>query len=80
MEKEEIKEQLTLIFREVFTDETIVLQDEMTANDVERWDSMTHMIMISKVEESFGVSFKLRELNKLKQVSNLIDVLYSKLN
>ena len=78
MNKNEITEKLTAIFREVFNDDAIILRDEMTANDVENWDSLTHMIMISKVEEEFGVKFRLKELNKLKQVGDIISILEEK--
>lgn len=79
MNKNEITEKLTAIFREVFNDDAIILRDEMTANDVENWDSLTHMIMISKVEEEFGVKFRLKELNKLKKVGDIIVTLCEKL-
>lgn len=78
MNKIEITEKLTAIFREVFNDNAIILRDEMTANDVENWDSLTHMVMISKVEEEFGVKFRLKELNKLKQVGDIISILEEK--
>lgn len=78
MEKQEIIEKITGIFREVFNDNTIVLTDEMTAADVENWDSLTHMLMITKVEETFGVKFKLKELNKLKQVGDIVVLLEEK--
>lgn len=78
MNKNEITEKLTAIFREVFNDSAIILRDEMTANDIENWDSLTHMIMISKVEEEFCVKFRLKELNKLKQVGDIISVLEEK--
>lgn len=78
MNKNEITEKLTAIFREVFNDDAIILRDEMTANDVENWDSLTHMVMISKVEEEFGVKFRLKELNKLKQVGDIISILEEK--
>ena len=78
MEKQEIIEKITGIFREVFSDNNIVINDEMTANDVENWDSLTHMLMITKVEETFGVKFKLKELNKLKQVGDLVGIIESK--
>lgn len=79
MTKEEIISKLTVIFHEVFNDENIVLRDDMTAHDVEKWDSLTHMLMITKVEETFGIRFKLKELNKLKQVGDLIEIIGSKL-
>jgi len=79
MNRNEIIEKLTAIFHEVFNDNTIVLRDEMTAKDVENWDSLTHMLMITKVEKTFGIKFKLKELNRLKQVGDLISVVESKL-
>lgn len=79
MERDLIIEKLTLIFHETFSDNNIVLRDDMTAKDVEKWDSLTHMMMISKVEEVFGIKFKLKELNKLKQVGDLIAIIESKL-
>lgn len=79
MERTEIIEKLTSIFHEVFNDNNIVLRDDMTAADVEKWDSLTHMLMIAKVEEIFGVKFKLKELNKLKQVSDIISLVEEKI-
>lgn len=79
MDNSVIIEKLTAIFREVFNDNALVLRDEMTANDVDNWDSLTHMLMITKAEEVFGVKFKLKELNKLKKVGDLIAILETKL-
>lgn len=78
MERNEIIEKITEIFRDVFGDKNIVINDEMTAADVENWDSLTHMLMITKVEEEFGVKFKLKELNKLKQVGDIVSLLVEK--
>lgn len=79
MNRTEIIEKLTTVFHEVFNDNTIVLCDEMTAKDVENWDSLTHMLMITKVEEVFDIKFKLKELNKLKMVGDLINTIETKL-
>ena len=79
MDRNEIIEKVTAIFHEVFNDNTIVLRDDMTAKDVENWDSLTHMLMITKVEETFGIKFKLKELNKLKTVADLINTIETKL-
>ena len=79
MERTAIIEKLTAVFHEVFNDNNIVLSDEMTAKDVENWDSLTHMLMITKVEETFGIKFKLKELNKLKMVGDLISIIETKL-
>lgn len=79
MNRTEITEKLTAIFHEVFNDNSIVLRDDMTAADVDNWDSLTHMLMITKVEDEFGVKFKLKELNKLKMVGDLLKNLEAKL-
>lgn len=78
MKRNEIIEKLTVVFHEIFNDNNIVLRDDMTANDVENWDSLTHMLMITKVEEVFGIKFKLKELNKLKQVGDIVSILLEK--
>lgn len=80
MHRDEIIEKLTAVFHEVFNDNGIVLRDDMTAKDVENWDSLTHMLMITKVEEEFGVKFKLKELNKLKQVGDIVEIIIEKNN
>lgn len=79
MERQVIIEKITEIFREVFGDNNIVINDEMTAADVENWDSLTHMQMITKVEDELGIKFKLKELNRLKKVGDLISIVESKL-
>ena len=78
MERNEIIEKLTAIFRNVFTDTNLILIDEMTANDVEKWDSLTHMLLINEVETAFGIKFKLKDLNKMKNVGNLIELILIK--
>ena len=72
-------DQLTIIFRNVFNDETILLNNKMTANDISSWDSLSHMLMITEVENKFSIKFTLREINKLKNVGTLIELIESKL-
>ncbi len=74
----EIETKLQEVFRDVFQDETLAILPEMTAGDVDKWDSITHLIMISKVEDVFNVSFRLKELIKLKNVGDLIALLKEK--
>jgi acyl carrier protein len=79
MNKEAIIDKLTIIFRDVFQDPEILLNDQMTANDVGSWDSLSHMLMIEQVETAFSFKFKLREINKLKNVGVLIELIESKI-
>lgn len=55
------------IFREVFDDPTIVLRDDMTAADVDGWDSVTHIDLLIAVERSLGIRFATAEMSRLKE-------------
>lgn len=79
MDHSVITEKLTTIFRTVFNDDTIVLRNDLTANDVGNWDSLTHMMMIGEVEKTFSIKFKLKELGKMDNLKSLIDLVELKL-
>jgi acyl carrier protein len=74
----DIKEQLQNIFREVFKDACLEITPEMTAHHVAHWDSISHLSMIARVEEVFNVKLKLKELMKLKNVGDLLNLLAEK--
>lgn len=78
MNKNEIIEKLTPIFQDVLEKNDLVLTDELSANDVENWTSLTHMLIMTKIEETFGITFKLKELKKLQNVGDMITVLEEK--
>ena len=73
-------EKLTKIFQEVFLNPNLVLSESLTANDVDNWDSLTHMILITEIETQFNIKFKLKELNKMKNVGDLIEIITAKLS
>jgi acyl carrier protein len=73
-----IKETLQEIFRTVFEDAELQINEEMTANDVSNWTSLTHLIMIEKVENTFKIKLTLKELIKLKKVGDLMDLIQQK--
>ena len=79
MDRSSITERLTPIFRKTFNDESIVVHEGLTANDVANWDSLTHMLLIGEVENSFAVKFKLKELGRLENVGSLVALIESKL-
>jgi len=79
MEKKEILSKLTTIFRNMFSDNSLVLTNELTANDVQNWDSLSHMLLVSEIEDSFSIKFKLKDLNKMRNVGDMVDIIISKL-
>lgn len=62
---------LTVIFRDTFDDDSIVLQPAMTADDVENWDSLTHINLIVAIEKEFRIRFTTAEVSGLKNVGDL---------
>lgn len=65
MTMDEARVQVEAVFREVFGDESLVLQDDMTANDVEGWDSLMHVNLIIAIEKRFGIRFATAEISRL---------------
>lgn len=80
MDRKTIEIELTSIFRELFEDENLVLTNEMTANDIEKWDSLNHMLLIQKIQGKFNIKFGLKEVVGLKTVGQIIDAVDKKLN
>ncbi len=78
MEENQIIERLEKIFSSVFGKESIVLTRTTSAGDIAEWNSLNHMILISEVETAFNLKFKLKELNKMQHVGDLIDLIISK--
>ncbi len=72
--------QLTPIFRKIFSEPDLELTLTLTANDVAKWDSLTHLTLINEIEKQFNLKFKLRELTSLKNVGDLVQLIESKLN
>ena len=79
MKREEIKVKLKVIFQEVFEEDHIEITDRLSAKDVSGWDSLSHMLMIDRVEKHFGIKFKLRELGKMQEVGDLLQLICDKL-
>lgn len=67
------------VFRTVFDNDKLEVTEAMTADDVLGWDSLSHMILISALEEEFQVSFTQKEIRKLKSVGDLLNLINSKL-
>lgn len=78
MNTNENKTKLERIFRNVFDDQQLQLTETMTAKDVEKWTSLTHLTMIDTVEQEFNMKFKLKEILKLKNVGDLLGLIESK--
>jgi acyl carrier protein len=63
----DLRERVQAIFRQVFNDPSIVLRDDMTAADIDGWDSLAHINLIIAVEKGLGIKFATAEISKMKE-------------
>ena len=80
MERNEIIGKMKNILVSILKHENFEMKDELSAAQVDGWDSLTHMMIITEIEKSFQIKFKLKELNKLNDLGNLISLIQSKIN
>ncbi len=78
MTREEIFEELNEVFSDVFDDE-IIVTEATTADDIEDWDSLEHINLIVAVESKFGIKFNIGEVNKMKNVGEMVDIIMNRL-
>lgn len=78
MERNEVLTKLTPIFREQLDNEDIELNAETTADDIEEWDSLSHIQLIVAIEKAFGIRFTSSEIQSWNNVGEMIDSIISK--
>lgn len=79
MDRSEILKQVNEIFIDAIDDEDIILTNTTTANDVDGWDSLTHIQLVVAVEKHFKIRFTAKEIQNWKNVGELVDSIESKL-
>jgi acyl carrier protein len=78
MENDQLRSRLTQTFRDVFDDSGLVISDGMTAEDVEQWDSLSHINLIVALEREFRIKFTTGEVGNLKNVGELVALIQRK--
>ncbi len=79
MTRETVIEKLQEIFIDVLDDEDINLTFETTADDIEDWDSLSHINLVVSIEKYYKMKFALGELQDLKNVGDMCSLVLSKL-
>ena len=78
MPNQELLYQIQEIFRDQLDDESLILTDETTANDVEDWDSLTHIMLVVAIEKHFKIKFTSNEILSWKNVGEMIECISKK--
>jgi acyl carrier protein len=68
------------IFRDIFDRDDLTITRESSAENVDGWDSLTHINLISAIEQEFHIRFALGELETLKNVGEMLDLMHRKLD
>ena len=75
MTRDQVFDRLEQVFRDVFDDDSIVLYEDTTADDIDDWDSIEHITLIAAVEQEFGMRFSMGEVSGMKDVGEMVTIL-----
>ena len=70
---DQILERLTNVFQDVFDDDSIVLTENSTADDIEEWDSLNQIKIILACEKEFNIKLNARDINTLENVGAMLE-------
>jgi acyl carrier protein len=79
MEKTEILEKVQTIFRDVLENDEITLSMEMSAEDIDEYDSLAHIQLVVAIEKQFGVKFNSKEIISWQNIGQMVDSIEAKL-
>ena len=80
MNKEYILEKVQNIFRDIFDDETLIIKQDTSPNNIDDWDSLAQINMIVAIEKDFDIKFNLEEIQKLRNVGDTLALIFQKIN
>jgi acyl carrier protein len=78
MEKAEVYSKLAAVFQDVFDEDDLALTPQTTADDVDGWDSLSHIRLVLAVSKAFGVKFSASEIGGLKNVGEFAELIEKK--
>jgi len=79
MTREEVFNGVQDIFRDICDEDQMVIEDKTNSDDIEEWDSLNHINLLSAFEKEFKIKFTLEELITLKDVGTIVDLMIEKL-
>jgi acyl carrier protein len=78
MDERQIYERLTQIFLDVFDEDSIEISPDLSAKDVDGWDSLSHIRLLLTIEKAFKIKFSTSEIGKLENVGNLVALIQAR--
>jgi len=80
MQTDQIYSQLNDVFKEVFNKGDLIITDETSADKIEEWDSLQHLVLMITIEKKFGIKFTAKESQSFNNVGEMVKVIQSKLD
>ena len=80
MSKENIMSELQQIFRDLFDNNQIVLNEKFSSADLEEWDSIEHINLILQIEKHFGIRIEMTEVVELNAIENIINIIQNRIS
>lgn len=75
MTREDIFKNVNEVFRDVFDDDSITVDETTTSNDIEDWDSLEHINLVVAIEDKFKMKFTMGEVTGMKNVGAMVDII-----
>lgn len=79
MEKDKIKEKIKTILIPILEHENINMNDETKVEEIDGWSSLANVVIITEIEKTFNIKFKLRDLNKMHSIGSIVDLIIIKI-
>jgi acyl carrier protein len=79
MNREQITLTLQDILRDVLDNDSIAVFNDMRADDVDNWDSLSHISIIASIEKTFSIRFSISEIDSITNVGDIIEIIESAL-
>ena len=79
MNRNEIFNEVQEIFRDIFDEDDLVIENNTNSEDIEDWDSLNHINLVSAIEKEFKIKFALEELLTLNDVGAMVDLMKQKI-
>jgi acyl carrier protein len=80
MSRSEMLEKINEIFRDTFDDDALVVTEGTAAKDIDDWDSLMHITLISEIEKAFGMKFTMEEVMNMRNVGEMMEIIEKRQN
>ena len=80
MSREQLFEKVQEIFRDIFDDQSLIINDSTSSSDIDDWDSLNHINLVVAIENDIEIKFNFEELATLKDVGAMLDLMMIKIN